>query len=190
MFVKTVEQLEFDTSLNFKIARLDALSMNSILVAFVLGIALSVLFYMDQNITTFLIHQPTNNLKKPEAYHLDLFVLALINFYLSLYGLPFMHSVLPQSPMNIRGLADLDESVPFQPKITNVRETRLTTIIMNIMIYFTLYLTPYPLANIPTPVLDGLFLYCAIATLRGNSFVDRLLLIFTGNTFFVIKNYY
>ena len=141
--------------------------MTSIFIGLGLSFALSVLFYIDQNLTTLIIHQPTNNLQKSSAYHLDLFVLALINGYLSLYGLPWMHAILPQSPMNIRGLADLDESVPFQPKITNVRETRLTTIIMNIMVYFTLYLTPYPLGHIPTPVLDGLFLYCAIATLRG-----------------------
>ena len=71
------------------------------------------------------------------------------------------------SHRNIRGLADIDDSVPFQSKITNVRETRLTTIIMNIMIYFTLY-SSLLLGHIPTPVLDGLFLYCAIQTVyRG-----------------------
>lgn len=68
---------------------------------------------------------------------------------------------------NINGLADIDDSVPFQSKITNVRETRLTTIIMNVMIYFTLYFSLL-LGHIPTPVLDGLFLYCAIQTVyRG-----------------------
>ena len=67
-------------------ARLDSLSRNSILIAFALSIALSVLFFMDQNITTLLIHQPTNNLKKPAAYHLDLLVLAIVNCGLSLYG--------------------------------------------------------------------------------------------------------
>ena len=80
-------------------ANMESLTLDSLLIALGLGIALSVLFYMDQNITTLIIHQPTNNLQKSPAYHLDLLVLAVVNAYLSLYGLPWMHAVLPQSPM-------------------------------------------------------------------------------------------
>lgn len=91
--------MEFDTSSSFKIANLSNLSLNSVFIAFGLSLALSVLFFMDQNITTMIIHQPTNNLQKSPAYHLDLLILGLVNCYLSLYGLPWMHAVLPQSPM-------------------------------------------------------------------------------------------
>lgn len=95
----SIKPLEFDASFSFKLAKLDSLSLDAFFVAFGLGIALSILFFMDQNITTQIIHQPTNNLKKSPAYHLDLFVLAIVNGFLSLYGLPWMHSILPQSPM-------------------------------------------------------------------------------------------
>lgn len=78
---------------------MQSLTLTSLFIAFGLGIALSVLFYMDQNITTLIIHQPTNNLQKSPAYHWDLLVLGLVNGYLSLFGLPWMHAVLPQSPM-------------------------------------------------------------------------------------------
>ena len=95
----TVEQLDFDTSFELSIANMQSLTLSSVFIALGLGIALSVLFYMDQNITTLIIHQPTNNLQKSPAYHLDLLVLAVVNGYLSLFGLPWMHAILPQSPM-------------------------------------------------------------------------------------------
>ena len=113
-------------SFELSIPNLQSLTLSSLLIAFGLGVALSLLFYLDQassipiekfiriafrisincffsvtkqNITTLIIHQPTNNLQKSLAYHLDLLVLAVVNGYLSLHGLPWMHAVLPQSPM-------------------------------------------------------------------------------------------
>lgn len=41
--------------------------------------------------------------------------------------------------------------------------------IMNVLIYFTLY-SSLLLGHIPTPVLDGLFLYCAIQTVYRGAF--------------------
>lgn len=55
----------------------------------------------------FLIHR----LKKGAAYHLDLFVVALINGFLSIFGLPWVHAALPHSPLHVRALADVEERV-------------------------------------------------------------------------------
>ena len=55
-------------------------------VAIGLGFCLSLLFFMDQNISAALVNTPANKLKKGAAYHLDLFVVALINIPLSLLG--------------------------------------------------------------------------------------------------------
>ena len=55
-------------------------------VAIGLGFCLSLLFFMDQNISAALVNTPSNKLKKGAAYHLDLFVVALINIPLSLLG--------------------------------------------------------------------------------------------------------
>lgn len=54
--------------------------------AILLGFCLSLLFFMDQNISAALVNTPSNKLKKGAAYHLDLFVVALINIPLSLLG--------------------------------------------------------------------------------------------------------
>ena len=50
-------------------------------------------------------------LKKGPAYHWDLFVVALVTAFLSLFGLPWMHATLPHSPLHVRGLADVEERV-------------------------------------------------------------------------------
>ncbi|KAK8758817.1 hypothetical protein V5799_003551 [Amblyomma americanum] len=69
--------------------------------------ALSLLLFMDQNISAAMV----NKLKKGTAYHLDLLVVGLLNAGLSLFGLPWMHGVLPHSPLQARCLADLEERV-------------------------------------------------------------------------------
>ena len=55
-------------------------------IAIGLGFCLSLLFFMDQNISAALVNTPANKLKKGAAYHLDLFVVALINIPLSFLG--------------------------------------------------------------------------------------------------------
>lgn len=48
---------------------------------------------------------------------------------------------------------------------------------------------PEQIKLIPVPVLDGLFLYCAIASLRGNSMFERILLFFTEQANYPSKIY-
>lgn len=85
-----------------------------------------------------------------------------------------MHGILPQSPLHVVGMADIKNG-----RITNVRETRITSIVCNLLILASLRMIPYPLGYIPVPVLDGLFLYCAVSSLRGSSFFERICLFFT-----------
>lgn len=63
-------------------------------------------------------------------------------------------------------------------RIVKVRETRLTGIMSHIFIGLSLFLLPYPLAYIPTAVLDGLFLYMAVTALNGNQMFERITLLF------------
>ena len=62
--------------------------------------------------------------------------------------------------------------------IVRVRETRVTQIISHVLIGLSIFLVPYPLAYIPTAVLDGLFLYMAITSLSGNQMFERITLLF------------
>ena len=64
-------------------------------------------------------------------------------------------------------------------RVVHVRETRVTGVISHVMIGLSMLMLPYPLAYIPRPVLDGLFIYVAITALYGNQLFDRILLFFT-----------
>jgi sodium borate transporter 11 len=51
------------------------------------------------------------SLKKGPAYHWDLFVMAILTAALSAVGLPWMHALVPHSPLHARALADVEERV-------------------------------------------------------------------------------
>ena len=53
----------------------------------------------------------TCRLKKGAAYHWDLFVVAVINGFLSVFTFPWVHAALPHSPLHVRALADMEERV-------------------------------------------------------------------------------
>ena len=105
------------------------------------------------------------------AYHWDLLVVGLINGILCIFGLPFMHAVLPHSPLHVKCLADTEEHVEaghVKNIVVYVRETRLTNLFSNILIGISLFFLYYVLQYIPTAVLDGKF-YQLIILIRGKS---------------------
>nr|CAD2168459.1 unnamed protein product [Meloidogyne enterolobii] len=178
---KDIFHMRADVSL-LKIPEFWRLSWQAIFVCFILGFFLSFLFYMDQNICSSIVNNNQNKLKKGSAQHLDLLVVSILNMFLSVMGLPWMHGALPHSPLHVRALADVEERVAqghVHEVIMNVRETRLATLIAHILILAsTFFLLPY-LQLIPTSVLHGLFLYMAFTSLSGNEMVERLLLLIT-----------
>uniref|UniRef100_A0A915MUG9 Bicarbonate transporter-like transmembrane domain-containing protein n=2 Tax=Meloidogyne TaxID=189290 RepID=A0A915MUG9_MELJA len=66
---------------------------------------------MDQNICSAIVNNNQNKLKKGSAQHLDLLVVSILNMFLSVMGLPWMHGALPHSPLHVRALADVEERV-------------------------------------------------------------------------------
>ena len=63
--------------------------------------------------------------------------------------------------------------------IVKVREKRLTGFLSSTLIALSLLMLPIPLTLIPTPVLDGLFLFMAVTSLYGNQMFERALLLVT-----------
>ncbi|KAL4235908.1 hypothetical protein ACF0H5_004298 [Mactra antiquata] len=176
----------------FILAPLHTLPWPAIFAGAGLGFSLSLLFFMDQNISSALVNTPSNKLKKGESYHWDLFTVALINGFLSIFTLPWVHAALPHSPLHVKALADMEERVDqghVQQIVVRVRETRLTGIISHVMIGLSMFLLPYPLSYIPAPVLDGLFLYVALTALFGNQLFDRILLFITEQSAYPPNHY-
>lgn len=166
-------------------ASLSTLNSQSIPVSIVLGFSLSLLFFVAQNVCASMVSTPTNHLKKGDACHWDLLVVGLLNAVLSMMGLPWIHGVLPHSPLHARLLADIVPAHDSQHAshrayvVVNVRETRVSGIAVHVLIALAVLFIPATLGLIPIAVLCGLFLYCAISTLRNNSLYERVLLLFT-----------
>merc|ERR1711956_185798 len=108
-----------------------------------------------------------------------------------IFGLPFMHAVLPHSPLHVKCLADTEEHVEaghVKNIVVYVRETRLTNLFSNVMIGLSLFFLTYALTIIPTAVLDGLFLYLAVTALYGNQMFERIQLFFTEQSAYPPKS--
>ena len=157
------------------------------------------LFFIAQSVCASIVGSPSNHLKKGSAFHWDLFVLGSLNAVLSMIGLPWIYGILPHSPLHARLLADVVPATDSQHNSTKsyvvvrVRETRVTGVLVHLMIGSIVLVIPNSLSNIPVAVLCGLFLYCAISTLRNNSIHDRVVLVLTeqvGSCIFGLFNEY
>lgn len=172
---------------------MSSLTVEGIFISMALGFGLSLLFFMDQNISAALVNNPHNKLKKGDAYHWDLLVVGVLNVFLSVFGLPWMNGMLPHSPIHTRSLADIEQTVDANGRVTEVvvrgRETRVTGVTTHVLIGISLLLIPYLLDFIPVSVLNGLFLYCAVAVLRDNSFFERILLFITEQSAYPPNHY-
>jgi sodium borate transporter 11 len=174
----------------FKPAPLNNLPWPAILGAMGLGFCLSLLFFMDQNIASAIVNSADNRMKKG-PYHWDLMVIALLNGFLSFFGLPLLYGALPHSPLHVRAMADVEDRV-YQGhvylKIVCVRETRVTGILSHVLIGLSL-LFINQLKLIPRPVLDGLFLYLAITALHSNQLFERIMLLVTEQAAYPPNHY-
>nr|AKN21410.1 slc4a-4 [Schmidtea mediterranea] len=186
---KTRSEEEF----SIKFVNFSQISISAVFAALGLAFPLSLLFFMDQNVTSAMVNCPSNKLKKGSAYHWDLLIVAIINLVLSLFGLPWVHGTLPHSPLHVKALADLEERIDsghrIYETIVKVRETRLTGLISHILIGLSLLLLPIPLIYVPIAVLDGLFVYMAITALYGNQLVERVILLFTEQAAYPPSHY-
>ncbi|XP_041356583.1 sodium bicarbonate transporter-like protein 11 isoform X2 [Gigantopelta aegis] len=175
----------------FQLITMQDLSIGAIFAAMGLGFCLSLLFFMDQNISAALVNAPQNRMKKGTAYHWDLLVISIVNAGLSLICFPWLHAALPHSPLHVRALADMEERVEqghIHQIVVRVRETRLTAIFSHILIGLSLLIMPV-LSYIPTPVLYGLFLYLAVTALKDNQMAERIALFFTEQAAYPPNHY-
>lgn len=167
---------------SLEVADLSKCDAKAVGISVALGFAASILFFMDENITSMIVNSPTNKMKKGGAPHWDLLIVGLINCILSFYGLPWMHAILPHSPLHVVGMAETEEQTiggVTRNVIVKARETRVSGILSHVLILIIFGVIPWLFQYIPVAVLNGLFLYCAIASTRGSSFVERILLLFT-----------
>jgi hypothetical protein len=155
------------------------------------AILVSVLIFLDQNITARLVNSPDNRLRRGPAYHLDLAVVGLLVGVCSLFGLPWLVAATVRSLNHVRSLANFEPIVRNQEhhaQIQHVRENRVTGFAIHALLGTSLLLLPY-LKLIPMAVLFGLFLYMGVVSMAGNQFFERLRLWLTDPELYPSTHY-
>uniref|UniRef100_A0A8C9WBM7 Anion exchange protein n=1 Tax=Scleropages formosus TaxID=113540 RepID=A0A8C9WBM7_SCLFO len=145
------------------------------LASFVPALLVTILIFMDQQISAVIVNRKENKLKKGCGYHLDLFWVGILMATCSFLGLPWYVAATVISIAHIDSLKmESESSAPGeQPQFLGVREQRLTGILVFVLTGVSIFLAPV-LQFIPMPVLYGVFLYMGVASLGGIQFWDRI----------------
>eukprot|EP01083_Nonionella_stella_P056963 149740_1 len=146
-----------------------------IFIAIIPGFLTASLLYLEQNITSRILYNPENQLRKGTAYHWDMLILAIITVFVSLFGLPWVSAASFRTLQHFQSLAKHKNRKGYfaRPEIIGVIETRLTAFIVGgltlliLACYFIFEL-------IPLGVIFGIFFYMGIQSLDGNQFVERI----------------
>lgn len=141
------------------------------------ALLVSILLYLDQNITVRLVNNPDYNLKKGAGYHLDLLIVGLLVGLCSLLGLPWMVAATVRSLNHVRSLGNVEADEQGREHYVSVTETRMTGLLVHLLIAGSLLVLP-ALQLVPMSVLFGLFLFMGIASMAGNQLFERLRLWF------------
>uniref|UniRef100_A0A3Q3FZ48 Anion exchange protein n=1 Tax=Kryptolebias marmoratus TaxID=37003 RepID=A0A3Q3FZ48_KRYMA len=142
------------------------------------ALLVTILVFMDQQITAVIVNRKEHKLTKGAGYHLDLFLVAVLLVVCSFMGLPWYVAATVISIAHIDSLKmETETSAPGeQPKFLGVREQRVTGVFVFILTGLSVLMSPI-LKFIPMPVLYGVFLYMGVASLNGVQFMDRLKLL-------------
>jgi len=149
------------------------------MVALPAGLAAAVLLYLDQNITARLVNNPRFQQTKGkrtsvlDGMHGDMLVLAGITAIASLLGLPWMCGAPTRSAAHVRALSILDDK---SGEIKGTLENRVSGFSIHALIGLcAVAAAPRQLlAQVPQPVLSGVFLYLGFTSLIGLDMWDRI----------------
>ncbi|XP_030579829.1 electrogenic sodium bicarbonate cotransporter 4 [Archocentrus centrarchus] len=143
--------------------------------SFVPALLVTILIFMDQQISAVIVNRKENKLKKGCGYHLDLFWVGVLMAVCSFMGLPWYVAATVISIAHIDSLKmESESSAPGeQPQFLGVREQRLTGTLVFVLTGLSVFLAPI-LQYIPMPVLYGVFLYMGVASLSGIQFWERI----------------
>ncbi|KAJ4718303.1 putative Boron transporter [Melia azedarach] len=94
-----------------------------IFAAFIPAVMIAGLYFFDHSVASQLAQQKEFNLKKPSAYHYDMFLLGFMTLLCGLIGLPPSNGVLPQSPMHTKSLAVLKRQFMKKKMVETAKES-------------------------------------------------------------------
>uniref|UniRef100_A0A8D2JS25 Anion exchange protein n=1 Tax=Sciurus vulgaris TaxID=55149 RepID=A0A8D2JS25_SCIVU len=108
------------------------------------ALLVTILIFMDQQITAVIVNRKENKLKKAAGYHLDLFWVGILMALCSFTGLPWYVAATVISIAHIDSLKmETETSAPGeQPQFLGVREQRVTGIVVFILTGTSVFLAP------------------------------------------------
>ncbi|XP_076993310.1 anion exchange protein 4 [Tamandua tetradactyla] len=142
------------------------------------ALLLSILIFMDQQITAVILNRAEYRLQKGAGFHLDLFCVAGLMLLTSALGLPWYVSATVISVAHMDSLRrESTACAPGEPPhFLGIREQRLTGLLVFILTGVSIFLAPV-LKFIPMPVLYGIFLYMGVTALSSIQFTKRVQLL-------------
>ncbi|OWK50410.1 Electrogenic sodium bicarbonate cotransporter 4 [Lonchura striata] len=108
------------------------------------ALLVTILIFMDQQITAVIVNRKEHKLRKAAGYHLDLFWVGILMAVCSFMGLPWYVAATVISIAHIDSLKmETETSAPGeQPQFLGVREQRVTGIIVFILTGISVFLAP------------------------------------------------
>uniref|UniRef100_A0A8C5U743 Anion exchange protein n=1 Tax=Malurus cyaneus samueli TaxID=2593467 RepID=A0A8C5U743_9PASS len=148
------------------------------LVSAVPAVLVTILIFMDQQITAVILNRREYKLQKGAGFHLDLLCVSLLMVVTSVTGLPWYVSATVISLAHMESLRkESATSAPGEhPEFLGIREQRLTGLAVFILMGISVFMAPV-LKHIPMPVLYGVFLHMGVAALNSIQLMDRVRLL-------------
>lgn len=126
-----------------------------------------------------IICRKENKLKKGVGFHLDLFLITVMIFVNSMFGLPWFNVAVLLSIGHLEALKV--ESAPEAPgarmRFQGFMEQRISALLVSLLLGASVFLTPL-LRYVPMPVLYGVFLYLGVSSVKKLEILHRLALFF------------
>ncbi|XP_064646030.1 band 3 anion transport protein-like isoform X3 [Lineus longissimus] len=157
---------------------MDEIEIWQIFAAIIPAFLIFILFFMETSITGVIVNKKERRLKKGSGFHLDLFIIGILNGFCGVFGLPFMTAATVRSVTHVSALTVFSKThAPGEkPKLLEVKEQRLTNFLVHVLIGISVLMSPV-LKEIPIAVLFGVFLYMGVASMSGITLLDRCLLV-------------
>ncbi|NWU71291.1 S4A4 protein, partial [Pterocles burchelli] len=148
------------------------------LVSAVPAVLVTILIFMDQQITAVILNRREYKLRKGAGFHLDLLCVSLLMVVTSATGLPWYVSATVISLAHMESLRkESGTSAPGEhPEFLGIREQRLTGLAVFVLTGVSVFMAPV-LKHIPMPVLYGVFLHMGVAALNSIQLTDRVRLL-------------
>ncbi|KAF1424202.1 Electrogenic sodium bicarbonate cotransporter 1, partial [Spheniscus magellanicus] len=148
------------------------------LVSAVPAILVTILIFMDQQITAVILNRREYKLQKGAGFHLDLLCVSFLMVVTSATGLPWYVSATVISLAHMESLRkESATSAPGEhPEFLGIREQRLTGLAVFVLTGVSVFMAPV-LKHIPMPVLYGVFLHMGVAALNSIQLTDRVRLL-------------